>query len=182
MLNVKSVRSDFWDLRKWVIRSQAGRIWSKRGSGLWYGSGQAVQDWDHESCRSDRVLCYTVPAAEDRVRSDSFKQLFRKGQRHLLNRIFPAFPSFCSLSLLTITLFWSHFPSMMHFYWASFTEGLATKAEKSCSAALASTSRTINSPFYLISHQIASLFLLPNHLEIAMMGLAVVQWASPKLT
>lgn len=161
---------------------RAGRIWSKRGSGLWYGSGHTVQDRDHESYRSDRALCYLVPAREDRVRSDSFKQWLRKGQRHLLNRIFRVFPSFCSLSLLTVIFFWCHFPLLMHIYWASFTDGLATQAEKSCPAALASTSRNINSPFYLISHQLASLFLLPNHLETARVGLEVVQSASPKLT
>lgn len=97
----------------------------------------------HESCRSDRAHCYVVLAAEDRVGYDSFKKLFRKGQHHLLDRVFLAFPSFSSASLLTLTLFWSHFSPMMHFYWASFTKGLATKAEKSYSAALASTSRTL---------------------------------------
>lgn len=136
---------------------RAGRIWSTRGSGLWYGSGQAVQDWAMNHAEAAEPTVNVVSAAKDRVGSDSFKQLFRKGQHHLLNRIFLAFPSFYSVSLLTLILFWSHFPPMMHVYWASFTKGLATKAEKSYSAALAPTSKILNSPFYLKTHQLASL-------------------------
>lgn len=82
-------------VRSWEDLEQE-RIWPV----IWVRTSSS--GLSHESCRSDRTHCYMVPVAKDRVGSDSFKQLFRKGQHHLLNRIFLAFPSSCSVSLLTL--------------------------------------------------------------------------------
>lgn len=53
---------------------------------------------------------------------------YRKRQHRLLNKIFPVLLSlFLSL---TVILFLFQFPPTIHFYWASFTEVIGTRAEE----------------------------------------------------
>lgn len=171
-----------WDLGKWVIRSEAKKIWGKRRSGLWCGSGQAAENWHQEPGRNDRACCYMAPAVQGRAGSDSVRRLCGKDSTISSRSIFRT-SLFCSLSLLTVTLFWSvstHDSLLLSlFYWGL----LPSEPRKSYSAALVSTSRTISGPFYPISHQLASLFLLSDHLQITWINPEVVKWtSSPKLT